>query len=258
MARMRPVEMLPTLVTLGNLFSGFLAIAYLTDALHLPVTERIALYEKCVFLIFLAMFFDAIDGKVARMVGHASDFGAQVDSICDAVSFGAAPALLFKVLVEAEPQVIKPKLALVLAILFLACAVLRLARFNLETEQDEDSHQMFEGLPTPAAAAIVAGMSYLAVTIDPLHGDSWPRDVMPYVIPIVAFLMVSRLPYVHGASWLFRRKTFPALVALVFAAFVVVLQPEALIPVICLGYMVSGPVLWLIRRLRGRRDEPVI
>jgi phosphatidylserine synthase len=91
-----------------------------------------------------------------------------------------------------------------------------------------------------------------------LKGDSWVRDVMPYVIPVVAFLMVSRLPYVHAASWLFHRKSFPALVALIFSAFVIVLWPETFVPLLCLGYMVSGPSVWLARRLRGRRDGPVI
>ena len=87
MRRMRPVRMLPTLVTLGNLFCGFLAIAYLTDSLHEPTAAaRISLYERSIFLIFLAMIFDMMDGMVARLTGQASDFGAQVDSICDAVS----------------------------------------------------------------------------------------------------------------------------------------------------------------------------
>ena len=222
--RARAVEMVPTLVTLGNLFSGFLAIAYLTDSMHSPDADaRILLYERAAGLIFLAMIFDAIDGWVARKLGSSSDFGAQVDSICDAVSFGAAPALLFKVMCEAGDDGLRPKVALVLAVGFLACAVLRLARFNLETESDEESHQAFEGLPTPAAAAVLASLAYLNVTLDPETAASWVKRALPFMMPVLAFLMVSRVPYVHAASWMLRRKSFPMLVMMLFLVGVIVL-----------------------------------
>lgn len=254
----RPVEMVPTLVTLGNLFSGFLAIAYLTDSIRSPTDpERIALLYRAVILIFVAMFFDAIDGWVARKLGHASPFGAQVDSICDAISFGAAPALLFKVMCEAPPDGLGPKRALVLAAMFLAFAVLRLARFNLETGTGEESHRTFEGLPTPAAAAVVSSLALANLSLDPVHGDSWVRGAMPYFMPVLAFLMVSRLPYVHAASWLLRRKTFPVLVALLFLAGIIVIAYQILLPALAVGFMAWGPVVWLWRRYRGRQS-PVI
>ncbi|NRA94821.1 MAG: phosphatidylcholine/phosphatidylserine synthase [Planctomycetes bacterium] len=258
----RAVEMVPTIVTLGNLFSGFLAIAYLTDAMHSPdAASRIQLYEKAVWLIFLAMFFDAVDGWVARRMGSSSDFGAQVDSICDAISFGAAPALLFKVMCqESETGAgdgIGQKFALVLAVGFLACAVLRLARFNLETDVEGDSHQAFEGLPTPAAAAVVASLAYANISLDPAGGRAWIHTVLPYLMPVLAFLMVSRLPYVHAASWVLKRKTFPSLVLLLFLVGIVVLQPEVMVPVLCLGFMAWGPLLWVLRCFQGR-DDPIV
>jgi CDP-diacylglycerol--serine O-phosphatidyltransferase len=253
---MRPVRMLPTLVTLGNLFCGFLAIAYLTDSLEEPTAAaRMALYERSVFLIFLAMVFDMMDGMVARLTGQASDFGAQVDSICDAVSFGAAPALLFKVMAEAEPEVVKPKVALVLAILFLACAVLRLARFNLEADDGAQSHQWFEGLPTPAAAAVVASLAYANVELDPDSGDSWIRHALPFLIPLVAFLMVSRLPFLHVGSWLSKRKSYANLVVLLFIAGFVVMKHDFMVPLLCVGYMLSGPVRFLWRHFTGHRED---
>lgn len=255
--RARAVEMVPTLVTLGNLFSGFLAIAYLTDSMHSPTDpERLILYERAAFLIFLAMVFDAIDGWVARRLGSSSDFGAQVDSICDAVSFGAAPALLFKVMCEANDG-LRPKVALVLAVGFLACAVLRLARFNLETDTDEESHQAFEGLPTPAAAAVVASLAYLNVTLDGEMAASWVKTVLPFMMPVLAFLMVSRVPYVHAASWMLKRKSFPMLVLVLFLTGVMVLEPEFTVPALCVGFMAWGPIVWIVRRFQGR-DEPLV
>ena len=254
----RPVEMVPTLVTLGNLFSGFLAIAYLTDSLHMPTDpERIALYDKAVFLIFLAMVFDAVDGWVARKLGQSSEFGAQVDSICDAISFGAAPALLFKVMCEADPDGLGPKRALVLAVMFLAFAVLRLARFNMEADTDEEDHQSFEGLPTPAAAAVVAALAHANVSLDPEFANSWVKMVMPYMMPVIAFLMVSRVPYVHAASWLMKKKSYAALVAFLFLIGVIVIEHEVMIPVLAVGFMAWGPAVWLWRRMRGV-GEPVI
>jgi CDP-diacylglycerol--serine O-phosphatidyltransferase len=252
--------MVPTLVTLGNLFSGFLAIAYLTDSVHLLDPEglqRVTLFEKAIGLIFLAMVFDAVDGWVARRLGQSSEFGAQVDSICDAVSFGAAPALLFKVMCEAQPGGISPRVALILAVAFLACAVLRLARFNLESDTDEGSHQAFEGLPTPAAAAVVASLAYANISMDPVTANSWIKHGLPYLLPIVAFLMVSRIPYVHAASWLLRRKSFRVLVLLVFIVVVVALKHEIMVPVLCVGFLVSGPVVYLWRMLQGK-DDPLV
>ena len=258
----RAVEMVPTLVTLGNLFSGFLAIAYLTDSMHSPdAAARIALYEKAIWLIFLAMFFDAVDGWVARRMGSASDFGAQVDSICDAISFGAAPALLFKVMCQESERGmgdgIGQRVSLVLAVTFLACAVLRLARFNLETDSDESAHRAFEGLPTPAAAACIASLGFANISLDPEAGRSWIYQGLPFLMPVLAFLMVSRLPYVHAASWLLRRKTFPNLVLLLFLLAVIVLNPEVMVPGVCFGFVAWGPLVWLVRRFQGRED-PVV
>lgn len=249
-------EVLPTAVTLGNLFSGFLAIAYLTDSVapHMQV-ERVELYTRAIGLIFLAMVFDALDGKVARLTGQSSSFGAQVDSICDAVSFGAAPALLFKVIAEHDPGVVSPKVALGIAVGFLACAVLRLARFNVETEEGEDSHAWFEGLPTPAAAATVAAMAYLNLTIDPANAHSWVRWAMIPVTIGAALLMVSRVRYFHLAIWLFRQKSFRAFVGMTLGVIATVMWHEVVFPLLCLGYMLQGPVRHFWLRATGRGGD---
>jgi CDP-diacylglycerol--serine O-phosphatidyltransferase len=263
MKRMRPVVMLPTMVTLGNLFVGFLAVAYLTDVMrHDPTSAeaavvRIRLFEKSILLIFMAMVFDTLDGFVARLTKQSSAFGAQVDSICDAVSFGAAPALLFKVTVEAHEQVVHPKIALVLAVIFLACGVLRLARFNLETEADEDSHRFFEGLPIPAAAAVVASLCHVNIAIDPERADSWVRHTLPYLMPVLGFLMVSRIPYVHVGVLLARKWSFQIVVLLVFVLAFAILFIDISLPGLCVGFALSGPAYLLFggKRKKLESDE---
>ena len=267
MKRMSPVDLLPTMVTLGNLFSGFLAIAYLTDSMHVEPSWsaeqaeafRVGLYTKAMWCILLAMIFDAVDGKIARMMGSASDFGAQIDSLSDVVSFGAAPALLFKVTVEARPEVISPRLALILAVVYLACAALRLARFNVETDVSEEAHRSFKGLPSPAAASAVLTVSYLNLTLDPAHAQSWARYTMPVLVPVFGFLMVSRIPYVHVANRLFsERRKFRFLVGGVFVAALVLWQPEWAIPVGMAAYILSGPITWLKRRMnRPAKPAPL-
>jgi CDP-diacylglycerol---serine O-phosphatidyltransferase len=255
--RMKPVDLLPTAVTLGNLFSGFLAIAYLTDSMHVdPMMTasqadvlRVGLYKSAMWCILFAMIFDALDGKIARMTGSASEFGAQIDSLSDVVSFGAAPALLFKVMVEAKPDVVSPRLALILAVVYLACAALRLARFNVETDTSEEAHRNFKGLPSPAAASAVLTLSYLNLTLDPEHGQSWARWTMPVLVPLFGFLMVSRIPYVHLANRMYsERKKFRFLVGAVFVVATVLWKPEVMVPVAMAAYLASGPITWLRRR----------
>jgi len=146
----RKIHLLPNLLTLGNAFCGLLAIAKGIDALVYSQTDPAIFYtkmESACWLIFVGMLFDAFDGKVARMVGGSSAFGAQLDSFSDMLSFGVAPAMLAKILIEHEGAglgySVYPRIHFVAAAVFATMAILRLARFNLETEPDESSHQYF-------------------------------------------------------------------------------------------------------------------
>jgi CDP-diacylglycerol--serine O-phosphatidyltransferase len=250
--QMKPLEMLPTLLTLGNLFSGFLAIAKLTDSLHsTAAAQRIDLYSQAIWYVFLAMIFDAVDGKVARMFGAASEFGSQIDSLSDVISFGAAPALLFKVMVEAHPGVLSPKAALLLAVVYLACAALRLARFNVETTPDESSHKRFKGLPSPAAAGCVLSLGFINIHLDSENAHSWVLWTMPWVVPFIGFLMVSRFPYIHITHALFQdRRPFRFLVLLIFGAALAIWVPEFALPIVVILYVISGPLTWARHRLQ--------
>ena len=250
----KTLEMLPTLLTLGNLFSGFLAIAKLTDSLHsTAAAQRIDLYTQAIWYVFVAMIFDAVDGKVARMFGAASEFGSQIDSLSDVISFGAAPALLFKVMVESEPGVLSPKAALILAVVYLACAALRLARFNVETSPEESSHQRFKGLPSPAAAGCVLSLAFINMHLDPENAHSWVLWSMPWLVPLIGFLMVSRFPYIHLTHALFQdRRPFRFLVLLVFGAALAIWRPEFALPIVVILYVISGPLTWVRHRVQRK------
>ncbi|MSR74256.1 MAG: hypothetical protein EXS14_02130 [Planctomycetes bacterium] len=246
--RIRPVQVLPTLVTLGNLIAGLIAMmkclaaAATTDAL-----VRTELQAQAGGLLFLAMVFDAVDGKVARMTGQTSRFGEQVDSICDVVSFGAAPALLFHQLMTSGETFIGARVAVVLASVYIAGAALRLARFNIETTSDEDSHRWFKGLPAPAAAAVVASLVILNADID-AAGDSWVRHGLPWAVGLCGLLMVSRLRYVHLTLWLFKRKSFTTMAVIVGLFALFAMYFEIMVPLTCVAFAASGPLLAVFTR----------
>ncbi|MCC7011496.1 MAG: CDP-alcohol phosphatidyltransferase family protein [Planctomycetes bacterium] len=286
---MRRVTALPNLLTLANAFCGLLAIAKAIDALVLSGSAANApvFYEKletACLLIFLGMVFDALDGKVARLVGGSSEFGAQLDSFSDALTFGVAPALLAKVLIEHEGPALgysgHPRLHFIAAASFALMAILRLARFNLETTTDESSHRDFKGLPSPAAAGAVVStlLLYLVLRRPQLEVDeagptplgrlisffpelrieSMPWWVLPAIallLPLYGSLMVSRVRYVHAVSFLTRKGSFFLLVYLCFAAFLLFVAP---IPVLFLafqGFALFGALRALFPR---KSDEPEV
>ena len=240
MRRLRAVSLFPTIFTLGNLVCGFFAIVVASriprpiDLPQGPSPKLVSARELlgsldpthnlmlCGVLIFIAMLFDVFDGQVARIARVSSDFGAQLDSLCDLVSFGVAPGIL---LVKMCPQFaeVHTEAIWVIAALFACCAAMRLARFNVETDEGDD-HAWFEGLPSPAAAAIIASSAILCYRVrsDPFYlryedFDWWLQRLLPPLALVVALLMVSRIPYPHAVTHTLRRKrTFPQFVAIVF------------------------------------------
>jgi len=274
---MKRVPILPTLLTLGNLVCGFLSISYVLRA----QTDAAQFAQHIVWAgwwIFFAMIFDALDGKVARMSSRTSDFGAELDSLCDIVSFGVAPAMIVRAL--AAQQHFLPRLALATSILFVVCAALRLARFNVETEETEDAHIYFKGLPTPAAAGFIAAMTimfygirgetgagrefaWLARGIEPII-DSL-LYVMPYVAVVLAMLMISNIRYTHILNKLLRGQEPIHYVVnvIIVAIFVVVTKPFSM-PVVVGAYVLSGIIGAIKRqffnrvpaRLAQRKDLP--
>ncbi len=270
MRPLRTVAVLPTLITLGNGFCGFLAVSKIADALAAEADSGAVDTQKLLtagYLIFLAMVFDAFDGFVARLTKTSTDFGGQLDSLCDAVSFGLAPAFLAKVLMEHGNsegiREIHPKLALLLTAPFVLCAILRLARFNVQLEHEDEAHDAFQGLPTPAAAGMLVALCLLFLDAEvarllPFDSKFLVYALMP-LCPALAFLMVGKLHYVHFVSKLTRgRRSMQHLVGLIGLVVVFAFYPELFLAVGLAVYTLSGPVLAVAEKASGRRlmDRP--
>jgi CDP-diacylglycerol--serine O-phosphatidyltransferase len=297
MKPIRAVAVLPTLFTLGNLVCGFFAIVVLArietpegaqfeqaETLQLKFDSAKELGERardfigsedpthnlmlCGALILLAMVFDAVDGQVARITRVVSDFGAQLDSLCDLVSFGLAPAIL---LVKMCPQFTSKHSEVIwcVAALFACCAALRLARYNVETDQ-EDDHTSFAGLPTPAAAATIASFAILSYALRNERAllthenferyDSWMQLVVPALAVVISILMVSRIPYPHPLTQFLRgQRSFAQLVAIVVALMAILIVRFYAVPLLCVLFVFASPVRFAWTHLWHRRalKEPL-
>jgi CDP-diacylglycerol--serine O-phosphatidyltransferase len=281
----RKIYLLPNLLTLANSFCGLLAICKGIDALAPAPSDPGHFYhhmETACWLVFLGMIFDALDGKVARMVGGASAFGAQLDSFSDMLTFGVAPAVLAKILIEHEGLLYDfatpTRLTFVLAVLFSVMAILRLARFNLENDPDPEAHREFKGLPSPAAAGAVVAtlLMYLSLrhpdleksdgVLTPLGGLLryfpdlrmspslvWFLPAIGLMLPLLGLLMVSRLRNVHMTSYLTDRSPFWRLVAIVLAAVCLWIAPVPALFAVFDGYVLFG----LARAVIGRKTPPM-
>lgn len=277
--RLKDVPVLPSLITLGNVFFGFLAIAKVADALRTSAPGAsfgsvVELFETAAILIFVAMVFDALDGRVARMTGQTTPFGAQLDSMADMVTFGVAPAFLGKTLVDWHSQTdangllpLQPKLFYAAAAVYVLCAALRLARFNVETGADEEDHNEFKGLPSPAAAAVVCSLVSLFCTsqdenadlghwlIGPEHFDKIVV-AMPAVLVLLGLLMVSRVPYPHAMSAILRgRHSMPFLAGLVVLIIVAAVEWQFALAACTIGYVVWGLLVGVFRFVTRHRDD---
>jgi len=257
------IGVLPALVTLGNLMCGFAAIGVTAQAQlywRAGTPDPAAGFRSFALaghLVLLAMLFDALDGKIARMANGTSEFGGQLDSLCDMVSFGVAPAYIVFLEVTSRTLFRDYRYAWGCAVLYAICAALRLARFNVETDPDEDVHKHFHGLPTPAAAGIVASLAIFEWKSP--QEALWAARAMPFAAVVLGGLMITRIKYAHLLNLLFReRKPFTYLVLFVFGIFTLwALAPyyEYILLAGFGGYVLSGPVV-LTRRLVRRRTHP--
>jgi len=252
------VQVLPTLVTLGNVLAGFLAISYGVDAWGKVAGSDAqgALWVKAATAIFVGMICDALDGKVARLTGAASSFGAELDSLADMITFGVAPAVLAKSITQVEFPGLTPKLTTVLAAIYVLGAALRLARYNVESNRvSEPGHvtRVFRGLPSPGAAGVIASLVLFGHEVllpDMAAPVRWAFLLAP---PILGFLMISRFAFAHVMNrYLAGARSPIAIVVLLVALFLVVEHPEASLAAIFVSYAISGPLLSLARMTIGR------
>lgn len=266
---MKKIAVIPSLLTIGNAVCGFAAIACASKVdLSQPATEKFFAFGG--WLVIGAMLFDALDGYVARLARTTSRFGAELDSLCDAISFGVAPAfLLLRMGPGWEPKPELHQLLAGIATLYMVCAILRLARFNVESTADPAAGKRFRGLPSPGAAGCLASLAILRGSVVPrLSRDMLQRSLISggdlrTIIMIwstvgalvVGLLMVSRVPYPHVTKQVLRgRRHFSHLVQFILLAFFVSVVPELALVLIFWVYGLGIPARYLIlRALRGQR-----
>ncbi|TQF00949.1 MAG: CDP-diacylglycerol--serine O-phosphatidyltransferase [Spiribacter salinus] len=241
--RRRGIYLLPNLITTLALFFGFYAV----------VSAQAGAYELAAIAIFVAMVMDGLDGRVARLTNTQSDFGVQYDSIADMVSFGVAPALVIYSWALAdlgELGEVWNKLGWLGAFIYTACAGLRLSRFN--TQVGVADKRYFQGLPSPAAAATLAGLVWAG---DRLEFGGWPAGIPALVITLVAgILMVSNVRYDSFKELDFRyRVPFVVMVLGVLGVALMSVHPPTVLFAMAVTYMGSGPVLTILRRRRRRK-----
>ena len=233
--RSRGIYLLPNLFTTGALFSGFYAV----------IASMNGHFENAAIAIFVAMVLDGLDGRVARMTNTSSAFGAEYDSLADMVSFGVAPSLIVFNWVLDDIG----KLGWFAAFLYVASAALRLARFN--TQIGSVDKRYFIGLPSPAAAAAVAGLVWVASEYS-IDGAPYAYAIALYVA-LAGVLMVSNILYYSFKDVGLKKKVpFLILAGIVLAVGVISISPPMFLWLLFLGYAVSGPVLWVMRKKKSK------
>ncbi len=271
--RLSRVAVLPSLMTLLNLIFGFAAIHFSSKGLDDPhelwwKNPELTYFAAAAWMIFLAMICDGLDGFLARLTQGASGFGAQLDSLADMVSFGLAPAFLMLRLVESGlKDMVSPvspvfatipgKLIWLAATAYICCAAMRLARFNVEHSPEKTDHSGFAGLPTPAAAGVVASLVLLYSDLVPEIQAEVPKLAcfgskliiysLPILTMIVSLLMVSRIPYRHLINHYVRgQRSLSHLVKVFLVVLCLILKLQLTAAIAFLAYAFSSPLrkLW--------------
>jgi len=245
--RSRGIYLLPNLFTSAALFSGFFAIV---SAMNFK-------YEQAAIAIFVAMVMDGLDGRVARMTNTQSAFGAEYDSLSDMVSFGVAPALIVYV------WALKPlgKLGWIAAFIYCACAALRLARFNTKLEDPFQDKRFFQGLPSPAAAALLAGFVWVSYEYgisgrEIFFGAIQMKWLAWGLTVFAAGSMVSDLSFYSGKEINLKKSgPFVAILAIMLGFVLVSYSPPEVLFTVVLVYALSGYYLWIKGCLKSEKPE---
>ncbi|MGV6859831.1 MAG: CDP-diacylglycerol--serine O-phosphatidyltransferase [bacterium] len=241
--RSRGIYLLPNLFTTAAMFGGFYAI----------IASQSGEFHKAAFAIFLSMLLDGVDGRVARMSNTQTEFGAQYDSLADLVSFGLAPSLVIYQwsLVHLNHIALGwAKLGWLAAFLYAAFAAMRLARFN--TKLGTGDKRFFEGLPSPTAAALVAGFVWIGNDMG-VQGES--VAFLSFIITVAAGgLMVSKVVYFSFKEIDFMSTTsFYGALAVVLALMLLAFDPPKVLFGGFLAYTLSGPLTSFVRWRRKRK-----
>lgn len=260
--RLRYIALLPSLITILNGVFGFTAIVLASKAQ--PDAGRWSCFTAAGYMVLVAMFADMLDGRLARMSQSTSSFGGQLDSLCDMISFGIAPAFLMLKLVESKLELstviwggFLHRFIWLAAVAYIACTAIRLARFNVENEENEAAHMSFAGLPSPGAAGVI-------VSLVIFHQEEVPYfDLLVYILPFialgVAILMVSQIPYPHILNvYLTGKKPFGHLIWILFLLGLAVPRLEIALMLMFGSFAGSSFVKWLYGTVLNRRTRAVL
>ena len=229
MQRKKGIHILPSLFTTGNVFCGFYAfVAVLNEQFYFAAWAIVA-----------GMIFDGLDGRIARLTKTTSAFGEQYDSLADIITFGMAPAFL------AYSWVLKPfgRLGWMAAFLFLLCAALRLARFNVTKPEIRSEH--FVGLPSPASAVVIAS---IVIAFEDLFATRMNPFIMVMVVYALAFLMVSNIKYPAFKRFDFKKRVvFSRFLFVILFIYVLATIPRVALFILGITYAIIGPIGLLIK-----------
>ena len=240
------IYVLPTLMTAGNVLCGYVATLQIFDG---RMQDNMLHYHYAILAILAACVFDALDGRVARMVGQESPFGMQLDSLADIISFGVAPALLVHDIVLKD---IDRRIGWTISCIYLVCGAMRLARFNCLAMCDvKSSSKNFRGCPIPAAAGVIASL-----TLAMIWWKEGERSIgqlkygLAVLMLLLAFLMVSNLEYpsFKSVNWKLRRP-FHVMVGALFVVVITMMNWQWMPAVLFVTYLLYGFVRpWVSRK----------
>ncbi|MCH9022097.1 MAG: phosphatidylcholine/phosphatidylserine synthase [Planctomycetes bacterium] len=280
---LKRIAVLPTLMTLLNAVCGFTAISFAARGMNDPtalllIRPEMTYFTAAAVMILLAMVADVMDGQLARLAQQTSSFGRNLDSISDMVSFGAAPAFLMLVMVESGPTNIAPadpffgsipgRLIWLIAVMYVCCTALRLARFNVEEPEQAPANKRFNGLPSPAAAgAIVSLVLLYNDLISHLQQGNLPQwtqaastailFALPPVTALVALLMVSQVPYQHVVKHTIHgRRPFGYVARVVVVALLLYWQLQLTLAVSFMVYWVVGATRFYWKKF-AKKERPL-
>ena len=279
--RIGPVGVWPTLLTLGNLVSGFAAIHYAAK----PVLDGNAFgpwgwssLTVAASLVLLGIVLDAFDGAVARLTDSVTELGGQLDSFADIVTFGVAPAFIMlnllsqylgvgETIISPDAEHTLGKFCWAIAAVYVCCSALRLARFNVETASGRlGDHMNFHGLPSPGAAGAVVGLVLLHEHLESIRAGSESGIIgfieaalvllVPIVVLLAAIMMVSAVPYPHMANRYLRgKRSFAYLVRIAAVLSLAIWWLQETLAVVFLLYVLSGPWKLIFSREARLMDE---
>jgi CDP-diacylglycerol--serine O-phosphatidyltransferase len=281
--RLKYITILPSLITILNGVCGFTAIAFASKGAAAGANEfsyhklTLPYFAMAGYMILLAMIADMLDGRLARMSQSTSSFGGQLDSLCDIISFGVAPAfLMLKVLenklvglAEFNPTIENffYRFIWLSAAAYISCSAIRLARFNVENEEDESAHMSFIGLPTPAAAGVIVSLVifHQEIILPELAIEntgvflSFCENAIIYALPFLVLglsvLMVSRIRYPHIINQYIKgKKPFAHLIRVLLFLGLIIWSRQTIFVLIFCGFAAGSFVKWFYYKVIRRRS----